>query len=125
MHEQSTKPHTLAVRLGDSPAVLAAWLVEKLHSWTHCGGNVESVFTRDELLTWITDYWVTGSVADRGPTNQPVASSPHGNGQRRTSEASAQRSLWPRTDGGHAERSCSQVPSAPFQVLPQCQVSPK
>ena len=54
MHEQSTKPHTLAVGLGDSPAGLAAWLVEKLRCWTDCGGDVESVFTRDELLTWIT-----------------------------------------------------------------------
>jgi pimeloyl-ACP methyl ester carboxylesterase len=62
MHEQSTKPHTLAVGLGDSPAGLAAWLLEKLRSWTDSGGNLESVFTRDELLTWITAYWVTGSI---------------------------------------------------------------
>lgn len=62
MHQQSTKPHTLAVGLGDSPAGLAAWLVEKLRSWTDCGGKVETVFTRDELLTWITAYWITGSI---------------------------------------------------------------
>ena len=62
MHEQSTKPHTLAAALGDSPAGLAAWLVEKLRGWTDCDGDVESVFTRDELLTWVTAYWVTGSI---------------------------------------------------------------
>ncbi len=61
-HEQSTKPHTLAAALGDSPAGLAAWIVEKLRSWTDCGGDVESVFTRDALLTWITAYWVTGTI---------------------------------------------------------------
>ncbi|GAA0803035.1 epoxide hydrolase family protein [Spirilliplanes yamanashiensis] len=62
MHEQSTKPHTLAAALGDSPAGLAAWLVEKLRGWTDCDGDVESVFTRDELLTWVTAYWVTGAI---------------------------------------------------------------
>jgi pimeloyl-ACP methyl ester carboxylesterase len=62
MHEQSTKPHTLAAALGDSPAGLAAWLVEKLRGWTDCNGDVETVFTRDELLTWVTAYWVTGSI---------------------------------------------------------------
>ncbi len=72
MHEQSTKPNTLAVGLGDSPMALAAWILEKLHTWTDCGGNVESVFTRDELLTWITAYWVTGAI---GTSFTPYAES--------------------------------------------------
>jgi len=62
MHLQRTKPHTVAVALGDSPAGLAAWILEKLRSWTDCDGDVESVFTRDELLTWITSYWVSGAI---------------------------------------------------------------
>jgi pimeloyl-ACP methyl ester carboxylesterase len=62
MREQATKPHTLAVALGDSPAGLAAWLVEKLRTWTDCEGDVTAVFTHDELLTWITAYWVSGSI---------------------------------------------------------------
>jgi pimeloyl-ACP methyl ester carboxylesterase len=60
--EQSTKPHTLAVGLGDSPAGLLAWIVEKLRAWSDCGGDVESVFARDDLLTWVTAYWVTGTI---------------------------------------------------------------
>lgn len=60
--EQSTKPHSLAPGLGDSPAGLAAWIVEKLRGWSHCDGDVESVFPRDDLLTWITAYWVTGTI---------------------------------------------------------------
>lgn len=60
--EQSTKPHTLAVALGDSPAGLLAWIVEKLRAWSDCGGNVESAFPRDDLLTWVTAYWVTGTI---------------------------------------------------------------
>ena len=61
-HEQATKPQTLAVGLGDSPAGLAAWILEKLHGWTDCDGDVESVFSRDELLTWISAYWFDGSI---------------------------------------------------------------
>lgn len=61
-HQQSTKPHTLAAALGDSPAGLLAWIVEKLRSWSDCGGDVESAFPRDDLLTWVTAYWVTGAI---------------------------------------------------------------
>jgi len=57
MREQATKPQTLAVGLGDSPAGLAAWILEKLHGWTDCDGEVESVFDKDEILTWISSYW--------------------------------------------------------------------
>jgi hypothetical protein len=52
----------LAVALGDSPAGLAAWIVEKLRSWSHCGGDVESVWSRDELLDWVTLYWATDTI---------------------------------------------------------------
>jgi pimeloyl-ACP methyl ester carboxylesterase len=56
---QGTKPQTLGYALNDSPAGLAAWIVEKFRSWCDCDGNVEKKFTKDELLTNITLYWVT------------------------------------------------------------------
>jgi microsomal epoxide hydrolase len=59
---QGTKPQTLAYGLTDSPAGLAGWIVEKFRAWSDCGGDVESVFTRDELLTNLTVYWVTGTI---------------------------------------------------------------
>lgn len=59
---QSTKPQSLAAGLNDSPAGLAAWLVEKFRAWSDCGGNVESRFTKDELLTLVMIYWLTGSI---------------------------------------------------------------
>jgi pimeloyl-ACP methyl ester carboxylesterase len=62
MHEQSTKPQTIAAALGDSPAGLAAWIMEKLHTWTDRGDNGTFPFEPDELLTWITAYWVTDSI---------------------------------------------------------------
>ncbi|KPK08185.1 MAG: hypothetical protein AMJ64_04115 [Betaproteobacteria bacterium SG8_39] len=59
---QGTKPSTLAFGLTDSPAGLAAWLLEKFRSWTDCDGNPENALTRDEMLTDIMLYWVTGSI---------------------------------------------------------------
>jgi microsomal epoxide hydrolase len=60
---QSTKPLTLAYGLVDSPAALAAWIVEKLHAWTDCDGDLESVLTKDQILRNIATYWFTGTAA--------------------------------------------------------------
>ena len=59
---QGTKPTTLSVGLTDSPAGLAAWIVEKFHKWTQNRGRIEDAVTRDELLTNITLYWATGAI---------------------------------------------------------------
>ncbi|MFE4689746.1 epoxide hydrolase family protein [Streptomyces sp. NPDC056749] len=57
-----TKPQTAAFGLSDSPAGLAAWIVEKLRAWSDCDGDIERSFTKDEILTNITLYWVTGTI---------------------------------------------------------------
>ncbi len=59
---QGTKPLTLAYGLNDSPAGLAAWIVEKFRSWSDCGGDIESRFSKDQLLTNIMLYWATESM---------------------------------------------------------------
>jgi pimeloyl-ACP methyl ester carboxylesterase len=59
---QSTKPQTLAYGLNDSPVGLAAWIIEKFRSWSDCNGNLETCFTKDELLTNITIYWATQTI---------------------------------------------------------------
>jgi pimeloyl-ACP methyl ester carboxylesterase len=59
---QGTKPQTLAYGLTDSPVGLAAWIVEKFRTWSDCGGDIERRFTKDELLTNIMMYWVTGAI---------------------------------------------------------------
>ncbi len=61
-HIQSTKPQTLAYGLNDSPAGLAAWIVEKYRSWSDCDGDVERRFTKDEMLTNISLYWFTQTI---------------------------------------------------------------
>jgi microsomal epoxide hydrolase len=59
---QGTKPQTLAFALIDSPAGLAAWIVEKFHSWTDNDGDPAGVVPRDAMLANITLYWVTGAI---------------------------------------------------------------
>jgi pimeloyl-ACP methyl ester carboxylesterase len=59
---QGTRPQTLAFGLTDSPAGLAAWIVEKFRVWSDCGGDVESVFTKDQLLANVSLYWFTGAI---------------------------------------------------------------
>ena len=57
-----TKPQTAAFGLTDSPAGLAAWIVEKLRSWSDCDGDIEQRFSKDEILTNVTIYWLTGTI---------------------------------------------------------------
>lgn len=59
---QSTKPQTLSFGLTDSPVGLAAWIIEKFRAWSDCDGDIESRFTKDELLTNISLYWFTRSI---------------------------------------------------------------
>jgi pimeloyl-ACP methyl ester carboxylesterase len=59
---QSTRPQTLGVALNDSPVGLLAWIVEKWRAWSDCGGDIERCFTKAELLTNATIYWVTQTI---------------------------------------------------------------
>lgn len=59
--QMSTRPQTLGYALADSPVGLASWIYEKLHAWSQHNGNVESVFTKDEMLDTIMLYWLTNS----------------------------------------------------------------
>lgn len=59
---QGTKPQTLAYGLTDSPVGLAAWITEKLRSWSDCNGDVESRFTKDQILTLVSIYWHTRTI---------------------------------------------------------------
>lgn len=84
---QSTRPDTLAAALVDSPTGLAAWIVEKYRTWSDCGGDLESRFSKDTLLTIITLYWVTGSIGHRIRRVLPILAA--------TGEVSTDRKLSP------------------------------
>ena len=80
---QGTRPQTLAFGLTDSPAGLAAWIVEKFRAWSDCGGEVERAFSRDHLLANVGLYWFTGAI---GSSFWPYYARMHGS--------------WPIEEGG-------------------------
>ena len=61
-HVQRTRPQTVAYGLNDSPAGLAAWILEKFREWSDCDGDVYRRFTPDELLANVTLYWMTQTI---------------------------------------------------------------
>ena len=61
-HLQRTTPLTAAYSLNDSPAGLAAWILEKFRDWADCDGDIERCFSKDELLSNVTLYWMTETI---------------------------------------------------------------
>jgi pimeloyl-ACP methyl ester carboxylesterase len=59
----SAAPDAVSVGLNDSPAGLAAWLIEKYRRWSDCQGEVERRFSKDELCDFLTMYWTTRTIA--------------------------------------------------------------
>jgi pimeloyl-ACP methyl ester carboxylesterase len=60
---QSAAPDVISTALSDSPAGLAAYLVEKYRRWGDTGGEIESRFSKDEICDFLTMYWSTGCIA--------------------------------------------------------------
>lgn len=60
--QQKTKPLTLAYGLNDSPMGLCAWMVEKMVGWADRSKGIENVFSKDELLSNVTLYWLTETI---------------------------------------------------------------
>ena len=83
---QGTRPQTLAFALADSPAGLAAWIVEKFRAWSDCGGVIENAIARDRMLANIALYWFTGAI---GSSFWPYYARMHG--------------PWPIPDGRRVE----------------------
>jgi pimeloyl-ACP methyl ester carboxylesterase len=58
--QQATKPQTLSYGMMDSPVGIAAWIIEKMYSWSDLkDGNIESAYSKDTLLANIMVYVVT------------------------------------------------------------------
>jgi pimeloyl-ACP methyl ester carboxylesterase len=55
------EPQTLAWAMQDSPAGLAAWMLQRRRNWSDCDGDVERRFTKDALITSFALYWLTGT----------------------------------------------------------------
>jgi len=61
-HEQATKPQTIGLALHDNPVGWAAWVAEKFQRWGDTGGDIESRFDKDHLITNLMSYLATDSV---------------------------------------------------------------
>lgn len=59
--QMSTRPQTVGYGLADSPAGQAAWIYEKFRDWSHHDGDVETLFSKDEMLDTIMLYWLSNS----------------------------------------------------------------
>jgi pimeloyl-ACP methyl ester carboxylesterase len=60
---QGYVPDAMSPALNDSPAGLAAWLVDKFRRWSDSDGEVERRFSKDDLCDFLTLYWATGTIA--------------------------------------------------------------
>src|ERR1035441_4781703 len=89
-----TKPQTAAFGLTDSPVGLAAWIVEKLRAWSDCDGDIEQRFTKDEILTNVTLYWLTETIGSSMRMNRANAAIPLAQHSRRV-EVPSGFSLFP------------------------------
>jgi hypothetical protein len=58
-------PVTLAYGLSDSPAGLAAWILDKFRDWTECDGDLRNRFSFDQRRTVVNLYSLTGTSARR------------------------------------------------------------
>jgi pimeloyl-ACP methyl ester carboxylesterase len=74
-----TRPDTIAAALLDSPAGLAAWIIDKYRAWSDCDGDLERRWDKDTILTVLTMYWATASIGtsfrqyyDYIPHNRPL-----------------------------------------------------
>ena len=58
--QQATKPQSLSYGMMDSPVGIAAWIIEKMYSWSDLKDNqLESVYSKDTLLANIMVYILT------------------------------------------------------------------
>ncbi len=90
--QQSTRPQTVGYGLVDSPAGLAAWIVEKFWAWTDNDGNPEDILGRDELLDNIMLYWINGT----GASSARIYWESFGKGPRYTVEIPSGFAVFPK-----------------------------
>ncbi|WP_093906113.1 epoxide hydrolase family protein [Streptomyces sp. cf386] len=83
-HMQATRPQTLSYALTDSPVGQLAWIVEKFQEWTDAEQLPEEAVDRDQMLTNVMLYWLTGTAGssariyyERGHTKGDRVAAPH------------------------------------------------
>lgn len=60
---QATKPDALTLAQADSPAGLAAWIMDKFAAWSDCNGDPAAAIDMDALITNLMFYWLPNSAS--------------------------------------------------------------
>jgi pimeloyl-ACP methyl ester carboxylesterase len=100
----ATRPRSLAPALEDSPVALASWIVDRFHAWCDSPRDLASSFSKDELLTNVMLYWITGTAGSSIFTYHADAESPSLTPADRVTRPVG-LALFPRDIGGIPPRS--------------------
>ena len=130
---QSRRHQAVGYGLNDSPAGLAAWVLEKWRAWADSGGDLDATLTRDFLLTVVTLYWATQTITSSrrdyldngraGRWGRPISSWPLPRSQSSTSSSmtvdrcASGRSACTTSSVG---RPCPAVGTSPHSRYPSC-----
>ena len=95
-NEQQHKPETVAFALTDNPLGTAAWITEKLKIWSDSPDEREPVFTKDQVLTNIMIYLVSGTPIGTSRLVLPRQGGRNIQSHRKSEFADRLRFLFPR-----------------------------
>ncbi|MEU9187177.1 epoxide hydrolase [Streptomyces sp. NPDC048484] len=93
---QSTRPQTLAYALTDSPVGQLAWIAEKFMEWTDSHERPEDAVDRDQLLTNVMLYWLTGTAGSSARVYYERAHAVGGGSATQPSTAPTALAVFPR-----------------------------
>ena len=60
--QMTFRPQTLGLALSDTPVGFASWVLEKYRAWSDNDGDIETAFTKDQLITSVMTYLVGDNV---------------------------------------------------------------
>ena len=125
-------PSTLGYGLADSPAGMLAWLLERWMKWSDNGGDIYTVFARDDLLTHATIYWTGNAIASSirtyannnrypwAPSHDrtPVIEAPTGSGKTLAAFLAGLDALMRKGERGElTDRGCEILYVSPLKAL--------
>ncbi|MBU6267456.1 MAG: alpha/beta hydrolase [Sphingomonadales bacterium] len=60
--QMTWRPQTLGLALSDTPLGFASWVLEKYRAWSDNDGDIETAFSKDQLITSVMTYLVSDNV---------------------------------------------------------------
>ena len=60
--QMTSRPQTIGLALADTPIGFASWVLEKYRAWSDNDGDIETAFSKDQLITSVMTYLVSDNV---------------------------------------------------------------